>query len=43
MLRTTGEHARELVQSATPPFDDRGYTWRPAWTLPELPAGWDVV
>jgi hypothetical protein len=40
-----GERAVEHVIGREPPFDRDWSSWRPdpAWTLPVLPPGWDVV
>ena len=44
-LRIEGERVIEQMQSGRPPFNGGWESWRPdpAWPIPELPAGWDVV
>jgi hypothetical protein len=44
-FRRAGERGRRRVIDRAPPFDRDWSGWRPdaAWTVPELPPGWDVV
>jgi len=40
-----GERAVEHILLREPPFDEDWTSWRPdpAWPVPALPAGWDLV
>jgi hypothetical protein len=44
-FRREGEHAVERVLERRPPFDRDWSWWRPdpAWQIPELPPGWDLI
>lgn len=42
-FRAEGARSAERLVGGEPPFDHDWTTWRPdpAWSIPELPAGWD--
>ena len=44
-LRAEGEHVIELMKARKTPFNQGWESWRPdpAWPIPQLPAGWDVI
>ncbi len=44
-LRAEGESVIERMEANEPPFNQGWEHWRPnpAWPVPELPAGWDVI
>ena len=44
-LRAEGERVIEMMERRSPPFDGSWDGWRPdpAWPVPELPDGWDIV
>jgi len=44
-IRAEGERVIEHMRSGRPPFNGGWESWRPdpAWPIPELPAGWDVL
>ena len=43
-FRSWGERAVEHLTRPSPPFDGPWEDWRPdpSWSMPELPAGWDL-
>ena len=44
-LRAEGEHVIKLMKARKTPFNQGWESWRPdpAWPIPQLPAGWDVI
>jgi len=44
-VRAEGERVIEKVERRQPPFSGEWAAWTPdpAWTIPELPAGWDTI
>lgn len=44
-IRAEGERVIELIRARRPPFSSGWEHWSPdpAWPIPDLPAGWDIV
>jgi hypothetical protein len=47
-VRAVGEEAQSVIariQTQSAPFDEQWLKWRPpaGWTIPSLPAGWELV
>ena len=44
-IRAEGRRAHGLLLAGAPPYDPEWETWKPdpTWTVPTLPAGWDIV